>query len=169
MSGFTLLTLAEVSPFGPSRFGLLPLPSNSEHPLIFAPIACVAALELLLSSGKPNAPVWYSELSGFPARSAIGQHLHHNHLLRGSLCGKNLQLVPTILYESASVAEPMVRTTPPKMDKADASSVRSPTAQALVARLGSKTPNDAPADDDPDLLNFTAALSWIVGWTGFLL
>jgi hypothetical protein len=49
----------------------------------------------------------------------------------------------------------MVRTTPPKVDKVDTSSMEVPTAQALVARPGSKAPNDNIADDDPDLLNFT--------------
>jgi Fe-S-cluster formation regulator IscX/YfhJ len=37
-----------------------------------------------------------------------------------------------------------------------------------MARLGSKVLNDAPVDDDPKLLNFTAAMSWIVGWMSFL-
>jgi hypothetical protein len=34
-------------------------------------------------------------------------------------------------------------------------------AQALVARLGSKASNDIPFDDDPRLLNFVTAVSWI--------
>jgi hypothetical protein len=40
--------------------------------------------------------------------------------------------------------------------------------QALVAQLGSKAPDDAPVDDDPDLLNFVAVMSWIVAWSSFL-
>jgi hypothetical protein len=82
----------------------------------------VVALEFLLSSGKPNVLVWYSRLSGFPTWSVVGQHLHNVCLLHGSLHGQNLQLVLTILGESALAPEPMVRTTPPKVDKVDTSS-----------------------------------------------
>jgi hypothetical protein len=53
------------------------------------------------------------------------------------------------------MAEPTVWTTPPNVNKVDTSSVEALTAQALVARLGSKAPNDNPTDDDSDLLNFT--------------
>jgi hypothetical protein len=63
---------------------------------------------------------------------------------------------------SASVVVFMVRTTPPKEDKAGTSSVVAPTAQALVARSGSKAPDDSLADDDPDLLNFAAAKPEII-------
>jgi hypothetical protein len=59
----------------------------------------------------------------------------------------------------------MVRTTPPEVDT---SSVEAPMTQALVAQLGSKTPDDAPVDDNPDLLNFVAVMSWIVAWSSFL-
>jgi hypothetical protein len=62
----------------------------------------------------------------------------------------------------------MDRTTPPKVDKADTSSVEAPTTQALVARSRSKASNDAPIDDDPDLLNFVTAASWIGCWMRFL-
>jgi hypothetical protein len=62
----------------------------------------------------------------------------------------------------------MDRTTLPKVDKADTSSVEAPMAQALVARSGGKTPNDAPVDDDPNLLNFFIAVSWIGCQTSFL-
>jgi hypothetical protein len=31
------------------------------------------------------------------------------------------------------------------------------------------TPDDAPIDDDPDHLNFAAAVLWIDCWTSFLL
>jgi hypothetical protein len=60
------------------------------------------------------------------------------------------------------VMAPMVRTTPPKEDKVDTSSAEVPMAQALAARLGSKASDDNLADNDPDLLNFTAADSEIV-------
>jgi hypothetical protein len=50
----------------------------------------------------------------------------------------------------------MVRTTPPKVGT---SSAEAPTAQALTAQLGNKVPDDALVDNDPDLLNFTAAVS----------
>jgi hypothetical protein len=56
----------------------------------------------------------------------------------------------------------MVRTTPPKEDKAGTSSAESPMAQAMVARLGSKVLNGNLADDDPNLLNFDATGSEIV-------
>jgi hypothetical protein len=54
----------------------------------------------------------------------------------------------------ASVAEPMVHTTLPKVDKVGTSSAEVPMAQALVSRLGSKALND-----DPGLLNFTTVES----------
>jgi hypothetical protein len=60
------------------------------------------------------------------------------------------------------VMAPMVRTTLPKGDKVGTPSAEAPTAQALVARSGSKAPNDNLADDDPDLLNFDAVDSEIV-------
>jgi hypothetical protein len=56
----------------------------------------------------------------------------------------------------------MDRTTPSKVDKADTSLVEAPMAQALVARSESKASDDAPIDDDPNLLNFFVAVSWIV-------
>jgi hypothetical protein len=37
-------------------------------------------------------------------------------------------------------------------------------AQALVARPRSKVPDDNPADDYLDLLNFVAVESWITCW-----
>jgi hypothetical protein len=39
--------------------------------------------------------------------------------------------------------------------------METPMAQVLVARLGSKAPDDAPVDNDPELLNFVGAVSWI--------
>jgi hypothetical protein len=53
-----------------------------------------------------------------------------------------------------------VHTTMPKVDKVDTSSTEAPMAQALVARLGSKAPDDNPIDDDSILLNFTVVESW---------
>jgi hypothetical protein len=67
----------------------------------------------------------------------------------------------TIPGESASMIEPMVYTTPPKVDKMDTSSADSPTTRALVDRPGSKAPNDNPRNEDPTLLNFTAVAFWI--------
>jgi hypothetical protein len=43
----------------------------------------------------------------------------------------------------------------------DTSSAEAPMAQALVARLGSKAPDNNPIDNDPDLLNFTMVESRI--------
>jgi hypothetical protein len=57
---------------------------------------------------------------------------------------------------------PMVRTTPPKEDKVYISSTEAPTAQALVARPGSKAPDDNPTNDDSYLLNFNMVESDIV-------
>jgi hypothetical protein len=37
-----------------------------------------------------------------------------------------------------------------------------------VARSRSKASNDAPVDDNSDLLNFVVTVSWIGCWTGFL-
>jgi hypothetical protein len=58
----------------------------------------------------------------------------------------------------------MVRTTPPKKNKVDTSSVEAPTAQTLVTQLGSKASDDNLTDVDPDLLNFAATESEIVCW-----
>jgi hypothetical protein len=51
---------------------------------------------------------------------------------------------------------PMVHTTLPKVEKVDMSSTEVPMAQALVAQMESKTPDDDFVDDDPGFLNFTA-------------
>jgi hypothetical protein len=53
-------------------------------------------------------------------------------------------------------------TTTPKEDKVGTSSVEVPTAQALVARLGSKALDDTLIDDDPDLLTSGAVESKII-------
>jgi hypothetical protein len=58
----------------------------------------------------------------------------------------------------------MVRTTLSKVDEADTSSMEALTAQELVARPGSKVPDDNPIDDDSNLLNFTTVVSWIACW-----
>jgi hypothetical protein len=63
---------------------------------------------------------------------------------------------------SASVAMSVVHTTPPKDDKAGASSAEAPMAQALVAQPGSMALNDTLADYDRDLLNFGTAESEII-------
>jgi hypothetical protein len=62
----------------------------------------------------------------------------------------------------------MDRTTPSKVDKADTSLTEGLTAQTLVARSKSKASDDAPVDDDLELLNFVATVSWIGYWTSFL-
>jgi hypothetical protein len=56
----------------------------------------------------------------------------------------------------------IARTTPPKKDKAGASSMEAPTTEALVTRLGSKASNDIFVDDDHNLLNFNIVESEIV-------
>jgi hypothetical protein len=124
----------------------------------------VADLELLLSSGKPDHPVWGFEPSGFPvvgSYPATGQCSHNIHPLCSILCGKNLQLVLTILGGSASVVEPTVHTTLSKVDKVVTPSAKAPTAQALVARPRSEASDDSPIDDDPNLLNFATVALWI--------
>jgi hypothetical protein len=89
--------------------------NHQQKPLTCEPTICMATLELMLSSGKLNGPVWYSRLSSFfaqnPSCTAAGQHSHNGCLLRGSLCDQNLQLVLTIPSESASAVEP--RSLPP--------------------------------------------------------
>jgi hypothetical protein len=90
-------------------------------------------------------------------------------LLHSSLHVQNLQLVLTILGESSSATKPMVRTTLPKVDKADTSSAEAPTTQALVAQPGSKASNDNLTDDDPDLLHFDVVESGIAFWMSSLL
>jgi hypothetical protein len=59
------------------------------------------------------------------------------------------------------VMESMYHTTLPKVDKADTSSAEAPMTQTLLPRSGSKASDDAPIDDNLDLLNFTVAVSWI--------
>jgi hypothetical protein len=56
----------------------------------------------------------------------------------------------------------MVRTTLPKEDKVDTSSVEAPTAPAFVAQPGSKTSDDNFTEDDPGLLNFVTIESKII-------
>jgi hypothetical protein len=57
----------------------------------------------------------------------------------------------------------------PKEDKVDTSSAEVPTAQALVARLGSKAPDDNLVDNNLGLLNFAVVESEIVCQTRFRL
>jgi hypothetical protein len=87
---------------------------------------------LLPSSRKLNHPVWGSEPFDFPTSGpfcpAGGRRSRSDRLLRSSLHGQSLQQALTILGGSASVAESTVRTTLPKVDKVDASSVEAPTA-----------------------------------------
>jgi hypothetical protein len=60
----------------------------------------------------------------------------------------------TIPDGSASAVASIAHTTLPKEDKMDTSLAKVPMPQALVARLRSMAPEDNPADNDPDLLNF---------------
>jgi hypothetical protein len=130
---------------------------------LFVPLDYAGDQELLMSSRKPDGLVWHSRLFGFhvlvPSCPTDGRRSRSGHLLRSSLHGQNLQLVLTILSESASAVESMDRTTPPMVDKVDTSSVEVPMSRALVARLGSKVSDGAHIDDDPDLLNLTVVVS----------
>jgi hypothetical protein len=112
---------------------------------------------LLLPPGKLDGPIWHSRLSSFPALKLLcpvdGRCVCSIHLLHSSLHGQNSKKVLTILGGSASVVEPMDRTTPPKEDKVGTSSAEAPTAQALVARPESKALDDDLGGDAPDLLN----------------
>jgi hypothetical protein len=135
------------------------------HPL--ALLAHASDHGLLLPSGKLDHSVWDSGPSDFPGLESYyhagGQRTCNNRLLHSCLHGQNLQQVLTIPGESASVAvAPMVCTTLPKEDKVGTSSVKAFMTQSLVARPGSKVPNDNLVDDDPDLLNFDVAESAIV-------
>jgi hypothetical protein len=60
------------------------------------------------------------------------------------------------------VVEAIVHTTPPKEDKVDTSLVEAPTAQALVARLGSQASDDNLVDDDISFLSFSKVESEII-------
>jgi hypothetical protein len=135
-----------------------PLVHQQKH-LTCEPTSSTTALELLLSLGKLDHPVWDFGLSDFPILElscpAAVRHSRNDCPLCSSLHDQNLQLVLIILGESASVAEPKVCTTLPKVDKADTSSAKPPTAQALVSRSGSRVSDDNLTDDDPRLLNFT--------------
>jgi hypothetical protein len=53
----------------------------------------------------------------------------------------------------------MARTTQPKEDKTGTSSVEAPMTQALVAWSGSKAPDNAPVNDNPELLNFVMVVA----------
>jgi hypothetical protein len=72
------------------------------------------------------------------------------------------------LSESASVVVSMACTTLPKEDKAGTSSVEASMVEALVDRSRSKTSNDAPVDDNSELLNFVTVVSWIGCWMSLL-
>jgi hypothetical protein len=78
-------------------------------------------------------------------------------------------VVLTILSESASAVESMVRTTMLKLDRAKTSLVEALTILTLVARSRSKAPNDTPFDNDPNLLNFVAEVSCVTSWMSYQL
>jgi hypothetical protein len=102
-----------------------------EHPLIHTLIACVAALELLLSSVELDGLVQHSRLSSFPVLEpscpAGGRCSHNSHLLCSILRGQNPQQVLTISGGSALAVESTDHTTLPKVDKADTSLAEAPT------------------------------------------
>jgi hypothetical protein len=124
------------------------------------PSALASDQVLLLPLGKLDGPVWHSGLSGFPALKLLcpanGRRVRNGHLLCSSLHSQNPTHVLTILGGSASTVAPIDRTTLPKDDKVDISSMEVPTARALVTRPESKRPDDNVVDDDPNLLNFAA-------------
>jgi hypothetical protein len=98
------------------------------HPLML--ITRADDQELLLSLGKLDDPVWHFGLSSFPALRPSypigGRRICNNHLLSSSPRAQNPQQVLTIPGGSESVVVPMVRTTPPKEDNVDTSSVKVP-------------------------------------------
>jgi hypothetical protein len=57
------------------------------------PLTYAGDKEMLLSSRKPNDPVWHSELSSFPvlrpSYPACGRHIRQVRLQRSSLRGQN--------------------------------------------------------------------------------
>jgi hypothetical protein len=133
--------------------------------LSLEPTTCAAVQELLLSLGKPDGLVWYFGQSGLPVLGPFypigGRSSRDSRFMCSSLHDQNLQLVLTIIGESALAAEPTVCTTPPKVDKTDPSSAEAPTTRVLVAQLGSKASDGNPADGDFDLLNFVVVESCI--------
>jgi hypothetical protein len=134
------------------------------HPSVI--LACARNQELLLLSRKLDHPVWGFGSSNFPILESCcpvgGRCICNGRLLCSSLHSQNPQQVLTISGGSALVAEPMVHTTLPNVDKAGTSSTEVPMAQALVARPRNKAPDDNLADDDLGLLNFTTTKSKIV-------
>jgi hypothetical protein len=137
------------------------------------PSALAGDQVMSLPPEKPDGPVWHYGLSGLPAPKLLcpadGRCVYSNHLLRSSLHGQNPRQVLTIPGQSASVVEPMDRTTPPKEDKVGTSSAEAPTAQALVARPESEAPDDNLGDDNLNLLNFVVVGSEIACRTSSLL
>jgi hypothetical protein len=100
------------------------------HPLVL--LTRVGDQELLLLLGKPDGPVWHSGLSNFSVLwlpcPANDRRVRNDHLLCKSLRSQNLQQVLTIPGGRAPVAEPIVHTTMPKVDKAGTSSMEVPMA-----------------------------------------
>jgi hypothetical protein len=92
---------------------------------------------MVATFGETNGLVCHSGPSSFlalrPSYPASGQRIRNSRLLCSSLYSQNPQQVLIILGGSALVAMPMVRTTPPKEDKVDTSSVEVSMAQALVS------------------------------------
>jgi hypothetical protein len=147
----------------PALSSLVSLPFDQQKIHLLMPLAPTGDQVLLLLPGKPDGPIWHSRLSGFsvlrPSCLVGGWRVRSGHLLHSSLHSQNPEQVLTIPGVSASAVEPMAHTTPPKVDT---SPVEAPTVQALVARPGSKAPDDNLGDDDPNLLSFGAAESEII-------
>jgi hypothetical protein len=57
----------------------------------------------------------------------------------------------------------------PKVDNVETSLAEAPMVLVVVARPGGKEPDDIPCNDDTNLLNSIAAMSWIACWINCLL
>jgi hypothetical protein len=84
------------------------LPSNQQKTHHLVPLAPAGDQVLLLLPGKPDGPVWHSELSGFlvlrPSYPVGGRCVLSGHLQHSSLHSQNPEQVLTIPGGSASVS-----------------------------------------------------------------
>jgi hypothetical protein len=122
--------------YSPALSSLDYLPGDQQE-AHWVPFVLASDQVLSLPPRKSDGPVWHSGLSDFPAPKLLcladGRCVRSSHLLCSSLHGQNPEQVLTIPSGSASVVEPMDRTTPPKEDKVGTSSTEARTAQALMA------------------------------------
>jgi hypothetical protein len=120
----------------------LDCPPTNQQEAHWVPSAPTNDQVFSLPPGKSDGPVWNSGLSDFPTLKLLcptdGRRVCSSHLLRSNLHGQNPEQVLTTPGGSASVVAPIDRTTLPKEDKVDTSSVAVPTAQVLVAQPESK-------------------------------